>query len=256
MRARAESDFGRALRAWREERGKSQLRLAVDAGVSSRHLSFLESGRSQPSREMVLVLAGALEVPLRERNTLLAAAGYAAIYRETALDAPDLGFVKRVLGAALRATPYPAIVINQRYEILMSNDAATRLYERFAGRPIPPGVANALELMVPLTSCVENWDDVRAIILARARRELGASMVRAIEAALPAPARAPSPDDALAATPAMSIRLRKDDLAVSLFSIIATVGTPQDITLQELRIETFFPADPDSERTLARLTAG
>src|SRR4249920_768711 len=125
-----ESGFGRALREWRTRRGLSQLTLAVDAGISSRHLSFVETGRAQPSREMVLLLARVLDVPLRDRNDLLAAAGFAPIYRATALDAPALGQVRRALDFILRQQePYPAIVLDRHWNILLANAATGRLVE-------------------------------------------------------------------------------------------------------------------------------
>src|SRR5262252_1926505 len=128
-RARAsKSEFGGVLRECRALRGKSQLRLALDAGVSSRHLSFLESGRASPSRDMVLTLAQALELPLRDCNRLLEAAGFAAAYRESPLDSGEMAVVWRALDATLRANPYPTIVIDRHYKLLIANEPAKRLY--------------------------------------------------------------------------------------------------------------------------------
>src|SRR5258705_11872769 len=125
-----EPGFGRLLRQWRSQRGMSQLQLAVEADVSARHLSFVETGRAQASREMVLLLARVLDVPLRDRNDLLVAAGYAPIYRATALDAPALGQVRRALDFILRQQePYPAIVLDRHWNILLANAATGRLVE-------------------------------------------------------------------------------------------------------------------------------
>src|SRR5262245_65143483 len=127
-----ESPFGRVLREWRARRGLSQLALAGDAGVSSRHLSFVETGRSQPSRAMVLLLARALDVPLRDRNDLLSAAGYAPVYRATDLQAPALTQARRALDFVLRQQePYPAIVIDRHWDILQANGGTARLVELF-----------------------------------------------------------------------------------------------------------------------------
>src|SRR5262249_49168032 len=130
--SRGESAFGQALRAWRMRRGLSQLELAGDAGVSSRHLSFVETGRAQPSREMVLLLARALDVPLRDRNDLLAAAGYAPVYRATDLGAPPLAQARRALDFVLRQNePHPAILIDRHWNILQGNGGTARLVELF-----------------------------------------------------------------------------------------------------------------------------
>src|SRR5580765_208589 len=131
--ADSESAFGRLLREWRSRRRVSQLNLAVEAGVSSRHVSFIETGRAQPSREMVLMLARVLDVPLRDRNDLLTAAGYAAMYRATDLDAPALEQARRALDFMLRQQePYPAIVVDRSWTLLKANDGAVRLVEAFA----------------------------------------------------------------------------------------------------------------------------
>src|SRR6185295_5644715 len=127
-RPAGESGFGRALREWRTRRGLSQLTLAVDAGISSRHLSFVETGRAQPSREMVLLLARTLDVPLRNRNDLLVAAGYAPVYRRTDLEAPPMAHVRRALDFILRQQePYPALVLDRHWNVLKVNEGSARV---------------------------------------------------------------------------------------------------------------------------------
>jgi transcriptional regulator with XRE-family HTH domain len=127
--SRRSSPIGTLLQHWRQVRRKSQLALAIEAEVSPRHLCFIETGRAQPSRDMVLLLASALDVPLRERNVLLLAAGYAPMYRETDLDSPELGAVRAALQAILRQQePYPAVVMNRSWDILAGNDAASRFF--------------------------------------------------------------------------------------------------------------------------------
>lgn len=204
---------------------------------------------------MVVALAEALDVPLRDRNTMLAAAGFAAIYRETSLASPDMAFVRNVLGAALRATPYPAVVIDRRYQVLLHNDAAARIFACVSGVPYPGGVVDVVSLVAAMRPYIENWCDVCRVVLARARREADAIVLAAFEAALGGGGvDCARPESPIAETPALAVRLRKGDLSLSLFSMITTVGTPQDITLQELRIETLFPIDAASERTLSSLT--
>src|SRR5882757_81508 len=169
-----ESSVGPLLRAWRTARGKSQLALALEAGISSRHLSFVETGRSSPSREMVLTLAETLEVPLRERNALLTAAGYAAMYRETPLDAPAMADVREALGHMLRASePNPTLVVNRRYDILMVNDAAQRLVAFFA--PDWRGDGNVARMLLAhdgLRPAIRNWHEVATHVVHRTRTEL------------------------------------------------------------------------------------
>ncbi|ABC80125.1 helix-turn-helix domain-containing protein [Anaeromyxobacter dehalogenans] len=258
----APAGVGPLLRAWRTARGKSQLALALEAGVSSRHLSYLENGRSTPSREMVLDLAEVLGVPLRERNALLQAAGYAAVFRETPLDAPDLAEVRRALLHVLEASePNPALLVNRRYDVLLANGAAVQLISHFA--PAWRGRNNvALMLVSPdgLRPSVENWAEVAGHVLHRMRDELSAMAARdpdderllrvALEAEpelRAAPGASPGP------AILVPIRLRRGDLSLDLFTTITTVGTPLDITLQELRIETLFPASAAAREALARV---
>src|SRR5262245_23730110 len=139
---------GTHIQFWRKERRLSQLALANEAAISSRHLSFIETGRTRPSREMVLLLARALDVPLRERNGLLLSAGFAPMYRESALDAPELDAVSRALGAILgKQEPFPAVVMNRHWDILRTNDAATRFFGHLLEGRTPPGPANVLRMM-------------------------------------------------------------------------------------------------------------
>jgi transcriptional regulator with XRE-family HTH domain len=248
------------LRAWRSSRGKSQLALAVEAGISARHLSFVETGRSKPSREMVLTLAEHLEVPLRDRNVLLEAAGFAAVYRETPLDAPVMSDVRGALSHILDASePNPTLVVNRRYDILLANEAAIRLLSFFA--PTWRGKKNAaLMLLSPegLRPAVANWSEVASHIVHRLRSELSAIRARdradeeMLERAIAAQAELEVPSSSTTRPPSILIpvQLRRDGLVLDLFTTITTLGTPLDITLQELRIETFFPVDAKSRQAL------
>jgi transcriptional regulator with XRE-family HTH domain len=261
--APSQTSFGPLLRAWRAARGKSQLALAAEAGVSSRHLSFVETGRSTPSREMVLTLAEALDVPLRDRNALLEAAGHARMYRETPLDAPVMIEVRRALARMLEASePNPTLVVNRRYDILMANVAAERLIACFA--PAWRGKANVADMLLApegLKPSVVNWAEVAGHVVHRVRGELaaGRALDREDEALLgrliaadaelrQARAKATAPPSVL-----VPLQLRRGEIAMDLFTTITTLGTPLDITLQELRIETLFPADARAREALRAL---
>jgi len=259
------SDFASALRYWRGRRGASQLRLALDAGISQRHLSFLETGRAQPGRELILRLGIVLEVPLRQRNAMLLAAGFAPAYRERGLADPELDAVKRALDFMLaQQAPFPALVVDRLWNLVMLNDPAARLLRHFLGlpahAPIPrDGSVNVLAMMLDpggLRPCLANWEAVGADLLQWVQREamgdgpaseagrlLGRLMALPDVAAALGPASAARLELERLALPFLPVSLRKDDLALNLFTTITTLGTPHDVTLHELRLESFFPAD-------------
>jgi transcriptional regulator with XRE-family HTH domain len=250
------SRVGRLLRGWRAARGLSQLDLALRAGFSARHLSFVETGRSRPSRDALLAIAEALDVPLRERNQLLEAAGFADAYRETTLDAAEMAHVRGVLRFILeRHAPYPAIVLDRYSTCLLANAAASRLIELIVDPSLIAPNANHLRLAFhPLGArrFIVNWEEVARHLLGRAERELAPAVDDPRAAALLAELRGyAGPLPRLAASPAgdllLPIHVRRDALELRLFSTIMTLGTPRDVTLQELRLETFFPADAASD---------
>ena len=254
------SNVGLMLKAWRSARGMSQLSLATEAGVSARHLSFVETGRSRPSRDMVLTLAEHLEVPLRDRNALLTAAGFASVYQETPLDAAVMSEVRGALQQILDASePNPTLIVNRRYDILLANNAAVQLLSYFA--PAWRGRNNVVLMLLSeqgLRSAIVNWEDIGRHVVQRVRAELSASRVRdsndedmlarviAAEAELRRTVLQMRPPSSIV----IPLTLRRDDLVLELFTTITTVGTPLDITLQELRIETLFPANPASKAAL------
>jgi transcriptional regulator with XRE-family HTH domain len=255
--------FGDLLRAWRVSRRQTQLALSLSTGVSSRHLSYMETGRASPSREMVLALAQALEIPLRDRNALLQAAGFAAVYRETPLDAPALGPVRDAVQLLLGATePNPTFVVNRRYDVLDLNATGRWLLTTFTGDLAqftrPYNVGRLLASPSGLRPYLENWDEVARKVLRRLLRELGGAhardrvddaLLRDIEPTLAELGEPASPTEALPIL--IGMRLRRGDLAVRLFTTIATLGTPLDVTLDELRIEMLFPADLETKQVLA-----
>lgn len=259
--------FSELLRNWRRVRKVSQLALALTANVSQRHVSFIEVGRSQPSRDMVLQLAHALDLPLRDRNALLLAAGYAPVYPEHRLDDAELAQIKQVLDVVVRAhQPYPAYVVDRTWNLVLANDAATALTSLVAdpGAAAAAANGNVLRLLLHpdgLQPHVVNFADVAASMLRRVELELvhapnddrlgellqqtrclpGVSDVQASPAA-------PRPDDLL-----IPLHLRFDRVELRLFTTIATVGAAHDITLEELRIESLLPMDHDTDDALRSL---
>jgi len=251
---------GALLREWRAARRMSQLDLALETGTSSRHLSCVETGKTAPSRQMVTKLAEALKMPLRERNALLLAAGYAPEYTERGLDAPELTQVKRAIQFIVeQQEPYPAFVMNRRWDILMANRAAMRMatYLRNGSRH----TNMVLQFFDPedLRAAVVNWEEVAGDLIRHLHDEVAAapSDVRAralLDRALAYPAVPPrwhERDLAAAPPPLLTVKFRKDGRELSFFSTITTFGTPRDVTIDELRIECTFPAD-DATADLCR----
>jgi transcriptional regulator with XRE-family HTH domain len=263
-----DGDFGGLLRAWRSARGQSQLALSLHAGISSRHLSYMETGRASPSRGMVLSLAQVLEIPLRDRNALLKAAGFAAIYRETPLDVPAMGPVRDALQFLLDATePNPTFVVNRRYDILDANATGRWILATFtrdlAKFKEPYNMGQLLVSPMGMRPYVDNWGEVARKVLGRLRRELGGAhtrdaideaIIKEIEPTLAELGEPPTPTEPLPFF--VGVQLRRDSVALHFFTTIATLGTTLDVTLQELRIETLFPADaPTKQALLSRISA-
>ncbi|HEV3047834.1 MAG TPA: helix-turn-helix transcriptional regulator [Solirubrobacteraceae bacterium] len=260
------SPVGELLQHWRRERRMSQRSLSTEAGVTARHVSFVESGRANPSREMVLTLARALDVPLRERNQMLLAAGYAPQYRATGLDDASMAQVRGALERVLaHHEPYPAVVLDRHWNVTATNAAAAAMFAFLLDEPAgPDGAArsqaaeppNVVRLMFTvLRPHVANWHDTGRALIQRVHREAvgGVPDVRTARLleevlALPqVPADWRRPDFAATPSPLVPVTFAKDGVRASYFSLVTTVGTPQDVTLQEIRLESFFPADRASE---------
>jgi transcriptional regulator with XRE-family HTH domain len=249
---------GPLIAYWRNQRRMSQLALATEAEVSPRHLSFIESGRSNPSRDMVLLLAGVLDVPLRERNRLLDAAGFAAAYRESRLDAPQLAAVTRALDAILaQHRPFPAVVLDRTWNIVRANDCGERFFAFLLAGQSPPEPPNVLRLMFHpdgLRPFVTNWEEVAAGLIQRVHRESVGQRIdddlRAIVDEVLAypgvPAAWRRPELALDLLPIIPVRFERDGRRFAYFSTVTTLGTPVDVTAQETRIECFFPVDDET----------
>lgn len=253
--------FGPLLKTWRLARRLSQLDLALDAGVSTRHLSYVETGKSSPSREMVARLADCLDLPLRERNSLLVAAGYAPPYRETPLAMPGLSSVNRAIESLLRQQePYPAFVLNRHWDILKANDAAARVNGHVLdGRP-PKHMNMVRQIFDPddLRPAVANWDEVagdlarhlhEAIATAPGDDALRALLDEALSyPGVPSRWRQRHLDQPLPPLLTTVLRGRGDEFRFfsTITSTITTFAAPHDVTLEELRIECCFPDNDDT----------
>ena len=255
---------GSMLRTWRRRRRLSQLDLASAAEVSTRHLSFVETGRSKPSRELVLHLAERLEVPLRERNTLLLAAGYAPAYHETPIDADEMAPVREALDRIVRGhEPYPAVVVDRRWDLVTANDTALRILTAGVSPAVLAPRPNALRVTLHpdgLAPRIENLAEWSSHLLERLDREVavsGADDLRALADELrsyPGVARdAENGGGGLADRLFVPLVLQHEGHVLRFFSTVATFGTALDITIAELAIESFFPADAATAEALRAL---
>ncbi len=253
------SELGALLRHWRDLRGRSQLDLSLEMGASQRYLSFIESGRSQPSRRKLLDIADALDIPLRERNTLLLAAGYAPIYADSGWEAPEMQGVTAALQRMLRQQePFPALVMDRYWNVVMTNDAAPRFFGAFVDLAAWPTPRNLLHLMFDpagMRPSIADWSAVSRSLIARVRREAVGRVIDGKTQDLLAGLQAypdiesdGAPPDSAAALPIMPLGFVRDGQALNYFSMVSTVGTPQAVAAQELRLECMFPADEATER--------
>jgi transcriptional regulator with XRE-family HTH domain len=256
--------FGSLLADWRRLRRVSQMTLALDAEISQRHLSFIESGRARPSRETVLAITEALDMPLRARNELLDAAGFAAFYPERPLEGVEMDRARETLTRILaHHEPYPAMVLDRSWNILMKNDASKKIISHFLDEAAlsqlsPDGRPNFMRTMFHpngLRPHVRSWARTGPILIGRLRREAAAypgspskNLLRELLQGTPT-AFIPGIDDA-PLVPTVALELEIGDEVLRLFNTLTTFGTPQDVTLQELRIEMSFPADDASDALL------
>lgn len=260
----SQAPVGALLREWRAARRLSQLDLALDVGVSARHLSCVENGKSQPSRDMVTRLADSLEMPLRERNALMMAAGYAPRFRETSLSTPALARVKRAIDFMLELQePYPAFLMNRHWDVLLVNRAATRVIEYMIGKP--SAHANVMRQFFDPTDvrgCIANWDEVAAELIRYLHADMVASPTDTVNRDLleeilrypDVPTRFRTRDLDTAPSPLLTTVMKRGDQELRFFSTITTFATPRDVTLEELRIECCFP-DDDATAVLCRKLA-
>ncbi|MFF1919650.1 helix-turn-helix domain-containing protein [Streptomyces sp. NPDC058221] len=260
-----DTGVGPLLRSWRERSRISQLELALRADSSARHISFIETGRSRPSEEMVLRLAEHLDVPVRERNALLVVAGYAPRYTETALDDPAMGALREGMDRLLQGyDPYPALVVDGMYNVVAANQGIARLTEGVAEHLLAPPL-NAMRLTLHpegLAPRIRNLREWRADLLAQMERQI--ALVRSAElrelyeevAGYPVGPEAGGRewDEPSASVPfALPLLIEQDGRLLSFVASIATFNTPMDVTVAELAIETFLPADQDTAAYLRSL---
>lgn len=260
--------FPSLLREWRQKRRLSQLDLALSSGVSQRHVSFLESGRANPSRNMILQLSETLDVPLRDRNDWLTTAGFAPLFRTRPLDDPQMGQVMSAVRMMLAAhEPFPAIALDRAWNVRMSNRPFDLLggmlgediWERIGGGP-----HNLMRLFFHprgIRPLVTNWAAVGPLIWRRAQREADMLGGQEMKAVLDDLARHQDAEVLWSAAgtdllPVLPFNMTVGGQAISMFAIIATLGTAQDVTADELRIETLFPADAQTEALFRGAAAG
>ncbi len=222
------SELGVLLRHWRDVRGKSQLDLSLDTGVSQKQISFVESGRSAPSRSTLTAIAQALDIPLRDRNTLLLAAGYAPIFSDSPWDSIEMKSVTDALKRILRQhEPFPALVMDRYWNVLMTNECAPRFFNCFIDMTARKGPRNMLHLMFDpkgMRPFIANWQDVDPDVNSEWKNPVALSFM-----------------------PVIPMSFVKDDQLLNYFSMVTTVGTPQTVAAQEMRIECMFPADETTE---------
>ena len=267
LHAKAENELGALLRYWRDVRGRSQFDLSMEAGISQRHLSFIESGRSVPSRQALMDIAQTLDIPLRERNALLLAAGYAPIYSEGPWDALEMKSVMSALERMLKQhEPFPAIVMDRYWNVLRTNESAPRFFGAFINLAARKGPRNMLHLIFDpegMRPFVANWEGVAQSLIQRVHREsVGRVIDEKTKELLSALMDYPDVKtdwknpSLLSTTPVIPLSFVKDGKVLNYFSMVSTVGTPHTIAAQELRVECMFPVDEDTEIHHAKLIAG
>jgi len=266
-----DTSFGNLLKHWRNQLSFSQLDLAVASEVSQRHISFLESGRAKPSRDMILQLATVLDVPLRYQNMMLTSAGFAPIYSESDLSASEIEPIRKALDFILRQQePYPALVMDRYWNLIQSNTAAQRLInwlvptQQLQNLLDSNGKFNLMRFMFHpqgLKPFIANWEEIANHLIQRVYRETLAegcsqdsiNLFQELQTYPDIPRLWQISHTCTWQVPLLTLQFVKNGLSLSFFSTIATLGTPHDITLQELRIESLFPADEVTEENLQKI---
>lgn len=262
----AGGELGRLLRHWRDLRGKSQNELSLDTEISQRHLSFIERGRSSPSRQTLVAIAQALDIPLRERNQLFLAAGFAPIYVDEAWNAGEMAAVTRALARVLHQhEPFPAVVMDRYWNVLMTNEAAPRFFSAFVDLAARPTPRNMLHLMFDpdgMRPHIANWSSASKGLLERVRREAVGHVMdeRTRELmdelmAYPDTVESDVPSAEEPSLPVVPLSFVKHGRTLNYFSMVSTVGTPLTIAAQELRVECMFPTDEATEMLHMELMA-
>jgi transcriptional regulator with XRE-family HTH domain len=266
------NQLGDLLRHWRNIRGKNQLDLSIETQLSRRHISFIESGRSVPSRQALMKIAQALDVPLRDRNVLLLSAGYAPAYSQAAWNSGQMQSVTRALERILRQNePFPALVMDRYWNVLTTNESTPRFFKCFIDMSQRSGPLNILHLLFDpkgMRPFVDHWEKLASSLIQRVHFEAVGRVIdegtKELLAALRAypgvrtDDRANQSSDPGPIMPMIPISFRKGDTVLNYFSMVTTIGTPQTVAAQELRIESLFPADETTENEHAAFlsTAG
>lgn len=246
--------FGLQLKRWRKQRRLSQLDLSAESGVTPRHLSFIETGRSRPGRDVILRICEALALPLRDRNTLLVTAGFTAAFPETRLSDEALAPFRRIVEQMLeRHDPFPGFAIDRHWNVVDANESARALF--LEGRSPRDAPVNAVDLVFGdprLRETVENWPEIAWFAVARLRQELEVAgneptLEALLDMALSALRGVPPPPYDKVASPAVCTRMRVGDTVLSTASTVVRFGSPREVTLDELRIELVFPTDDATE---------
>jgi transcriptional regulator with XRE-family HTH domain len=260
------NELGNLLKQWRGVRGRSQLAISVDTGISQRQISFIESGRSVPSRSTLIGIAQALQIPLRERNALLLAAGYAPLYSDAAWNSDEMKSVGKALERMIaQHEPYPAIVMDRYWNVLLTNDAAPRFFNCFIDMSARPSPRNMLHLMFDpkgMRPFIADWEALAKTLIQRVHHESVGHVVDQKTQCLVTELLA-YPDvqsnwrapERLSTLPMIPMSFVKDGAMMNYFSLVTTVGTPQTIAAQELRVECMYPADDETEVLHANLLA-
>jgi len=244
--------IGVLLREWRAARRLSQMDLALDAEVSARHLSYVETGKAQPSRELVARLADTLAVPLRERNALLKAAGFAPEYPERGLDSPELAQVRTAIDLIVEhQEPYPAFVLNRHWDVLKANRAAARVADFLLGGSVHTNMLRQFFDPNDLRAVVVNWEEVAGDLIRHLHDEVAAApsddkahiLLDEVLRYPGVPSRWQKRELGVAPPPLLTVVFRKHERELHFFSTITTFGTPRDLTIDDLRIECTFPAN-------------
>ena len=251
------NSVGEMLRFWRQLNRKSQMDLALDIDISSKHLSFVETGRSKPSRNLALKITHSLKLPLRHRNAFLIAAGYAPEFEEVPFDGQRMEIVREALHRMIeKHEPYPAFVVNAGYKLLMTNSGYDQIIKFFAGEKALKKYDNAIRILFSedgLRPYVKDWPAVEHFLLARLWEEVVSTQnteLIALYKDISQLKTSGNPIDSQTDNnpPIMSLTLEKDSMKASFFTTISTLGTPLDLTTQELRIESLFPADEETKQ--------
>ena len=251
------ASVGDVLRFWRKLQKRSQMDLAYETGISPKHLSFVENGRSQPSRNLILRLASSLQLPFRHSNNLLTVAGYSSEFSEEPFSSENMGLIRMAQERMIKShEPFPAFVINSEYTLLMKNAGYTQLVERLVGEEVANKYDNVYRMMFAedgLCQYVVDWENIQKFVLGRLWEEAVITQNQRLislyeEIAPDSNQKYPSRSDQDSGLPVMILTFEKDGVRASFFTTITTLGTPLDLTTQELRIESLFPADDQTIR--------